>query len=158
MIFRQCAAAQSDCGSVRGASPVSLTKDRVLTAVPVISIIDDDESVRVGLNYLVKSLGYIPHTFASAEAFLESGQLPGSWCVIADVRMPAMSGVQLQSHLRSQGNQIPFIFITALPEESTRKQAISEGAICFLTKPFDESLLMNCLDTAVERRCNSLGS
>jgi FixJ family two-component response regulator len=140
------------------ASPASLAKDSVLTAVPVISIIDDDESIRVGLNYLVKSLGYLAYTFASAEAFLQSGQLPGSWCVIADVRMPTMSGIQLQSHLRSQGNQIPFIFITAVPEESIRKQALSEGAICFLTKPFDESLLINCLDTAVERRRNSLGS
>jgi FixJ family two-component response regulator len=135
-----------------------VAKESVLTAVPVISIIDDDESIRVGLNYLVKSLGYLPYTFASAEAFLQSGQLPGSWCVIADVRMPTMSGIQLQSHLRSQGNQIPFIFITAVPEESTRKQALSEGAICFLTKPFDESLLISCLDTAVEQRRNSLGS
>jgi FixJ family two-component response regulator len=139
------------------ASPASLAKDSALTAVPVISIIDDDESIRVGLNYLVKSLGYLPHTFASAEAFLQSGQLPGTWCVITDVRMPEMSGVQLQSHLRSQGNEIPFIFITAVPEESIRKQALSEGAICFLTKPFDESLLMNCLDTAVERRRSNLG-
>jgi FixJ family two-component response regulator len=122
-----------------------------LTTAPVISIIDDDESIRAGLNNLVKSHGYIAHTFASADAFLQSAQLHNSWCVIADVRMPVMSGVQLQSHLRSQGYQVPFIFITAIPDESSRRQAFDDGAICFLTKPFDESNLIGCLDAARER-------
>jgi FixJ family two-component response regulator len=122
-----------------------------LNAIPVISIIDDDESIRAGLNNLVRSLGYAVHAFASAEAFLQSAQLHSTSCVIADVRMPERSGVELQSHLRSQGNQVPFIFITAVPEESIRRQALSEGAICFMTKPFDESTLITCLDTAVEQ-------
>jgi len=120
-----------------------------LDAIPVISIIDDDESVRVGLSYLIKSLGYIPATFDSAEAFLQSVELRDTRCVIADVRMPAMSGVQLQSHLRSQGNLLPFIFITAAPEESTRRQAVSEGAIGYLAKPFNESALIQCLNASL---------
>jgi FixJ family two-component response regulator len=123
----------------------------VLTAVPVISIIDDDASIRAGLNNLVRSLGHVVCTFASAEAFLQSVQLHNTWCVIADVRMPGMSGVELQSHLRKQGYPVPFIFITAVPEESTRKQALHDGAICFLTKPFDEDILIGCLNTAVDQ-------
>jgi FixJ family two-component response regulator len=123
-----------------------------LTTVPVISIIDDDASIRAGLNNLVRSLGHIVCGFASAEAFLQSSQLHNSWCVIADVRMPGMSGVQLQSSLRSQGYGVPFIFITAVPDETVRQQALHDGALCFLTKPFDEDILIDCLNTAVEQR------
>ena len=129
-----------------------------MTEVPVISIIDDDESMRAGLNNLVRSLEYAPCTFASAEDFLESVELHNTWCVIADVRMPAMSGVELQTHLRSQGYRVPFIFITAVPEESSRRQALSDGAICFLTKPFDEDTLIGCLNAAIERRRNGASS
>jgi FixJ family two-component response regulator len=125
-------------------------EEYTLNAVPVISIIDDDESIRVGLNNLVISLEYMPCTFSSAEAFLHSVQLHNSWCVIADVRMPAMTGVELQSHLRTQGYKVPFIFITAVPDESSRRQALSDGAICFLTKPFDEGALIACLNSAVQ--------
>jgi FixJ family two-component response regulator len=120
-----------------------------LTAIPVISIIDDDESVRVGLEYLLKSLGYIPYTFESAEAFLRSRQLPATRCVISDVRMPAMSGLELQLCLRGLGNEVPFIFITAAPDQHVHKQAVSQGAICLLAKPFDESVLIECLDAAL---------
>jgi FixJ family two-component response regulator len=124
-------------------------KARTLTAVPVISIIDDDASVRAGLENLVRSLGYNVCTFESAEAFLQSTELHDAWCVIADVRMPAMSGVQLQSYLRSEGYLVPFVFITAVPENSIRRQAFNDGALCFLTKPFDEETLIGCLDTAI---------
>jgi FixJ family two-component response regulator len=125
-----------------------------LTARPVISIVDDDDSVRAGLNNLIRSLGYAPFTFASAEAFLQSAELHDTWCVIADVRMPAMSGVELQSHLRGRGNRVPFIFITAVPDENARRQALSEGALCFLTKPFNEHTLIGYLDSAIERHRN----
>jgi FixJ family two-component response regulator len=130
----------------------------VLTVVPVISIIDDDASIRAGLSNLVRSLGYVVCTFASAEEFLQSVQLHNTWCVIADVRMPGMSGVQLQSHLRNQGYPVPFILITAVPEESSRKQALHDGAICFLTKPFDEDVLIGCLSTAVDQYGSGAGS
>src|SRR3979490_713891 len=102
-----------------------------LTTVPVISVIDDDASVRAALNNLLKSLGYVVYVFPSAEDFLQSAQLNDSWCVIADVRMPAMSGVELQSRLRAQGSRLPFVFITAVPEDSARARALDDGAICF---------------------------
>ena len=129
-----------------------------MTTVPVISVIDDDASVRTAINNLVRSLGYIVHVFASAEAFLQSVQLNNTWCVIADIRMPAMSGVELQSLLRIQGNRVPFVFITAVPEESVRARALGDGAICLLTKPFDEDALISCLGRAVERHRSGAGT
>ena len=103
----------------------------------VIAVIDDDASVRVGTENLLSSLGYTVHTFASAEEFLKSGLRYDTSCVIADVRMPGMSGIELQTLLFTQGHHVPFIFVTAFSEETVRAQALSAGAICFLTKPFD---------------------
>jgi len=117
---------------------------------PVISIIDDDASVRAATNNLVSSLGHIVHTFASAEEFLRSAHLNDTSCVIADVQMPAMSGVELLTLMRAQGYRVPFIFITAFPDENVRVRALKAGAICFLAKPFAGSTLINCLDTALE--------
>lgn len=122
-----------------------------MNAVPVISVIDDDASVRAAINNLLRSLGYTVHLFASAEAFLQSVWLTNTSCVIADVRMLGMSGVELQSRVRAEGNQVPFVFITAVPDENVRARALRDGAICFLTKPFDEDVLIRCLDTAVDR-------
>ena len=127
----------------------------ISSAVPLISVIDDDASIRAGLDNLVRSLGYVVCTFDSAEAFLQSAELDDVWCVIADVRMPVMSGVQLQSHLRRRGCRLPFLFITAVPTEKTRKQALDDGAICFLTKPFDEEILIGCLDVAIGQHRHS---
>ena len=118
----------------------------------VISIIDDDASVRTATNNLVRSHGYSAHAFASAEDFLQSAHLNDTSCVIADVQMPAMSGVELLVLLRAKGHGVPFIFITAFPEESVRARALKAGAICFLAKPFDGPTLMNCLDTALARQ------
>jgi FixJ family two-component response regulator len=117
----------------------------------VISIVDDDASVRTATQNLVRSLGYTVHIFPSAEAFLQSEQLKDTSCVIADVQMPAMSGVELQSHLRAQGYRVPFIFISAFPEQNVRERALKGGAICFLTKPFDGSVLIEHLHTALEQ-------
>ena len=118
---------------------------------PVISIIDDDASVRVATNNLIRSLGYTVYSFASAEEFLRSAHLNDTSCVIADVQMPAMSGVELQALLLTQGQRVPFIFITAFPEETIRSRALKAGAICFLTKPFDGRTLIRYLDAALER-------
>lgn len=122
-----------------------------LTTVPTIAIIDDDESIRTGLHFLVASLGYNACTFASAADFLQSEQLHSASCVITDVRMPVMSGIQLQAHLRSTGYKVPFIFVTAVPEDGIRRQAFMDGAICFLNKPLDDQALIACLDTAMQR-------
>ena len=118
--------------------------------VPVISIIDDDASVRVATDRLVRSLGYIAHTFASAEEFLASSQANDTCCMIADVQMPGMSGIELQSHLLAQGRRLPIIFITAFPEESARTKALNAGAVCFLTKPFDGPTLVRHLDAVLQ--------
>ena len=120
-----------------------------MTEPPVISIIDDDESVRAATCNLVRSLGYMVHPFASAVEFLHSGYLHETSCVIADVEMPAMTGVELQAHLRAQGHLVPFIFITAFPVEINRARALKAGAICFLTKPFDANVLTKCLASAL---------
>jgi FixJ family two-component response regulator len=87
--------------------------------------------------------------YPSAEAFLQSPQQHHTSCVIADIRMPGMSGIELQLRLRSEGSRVPFVFVTAVPEESVRASALEGGAICFLTKPFDEDSLVACLGKAL---------
>ena len=116
---------------------------------PVISVVDDDASIRAAADSLLRSRGYSVSTFASAAEFLGSRQLDETSCVITDVRMPDMSGVELQSALRKQGNSVPFIFITAFPEESARLQALRDGAACFLSKPFDAPTLIRCVKAAL---------
>ena len=116
---------------------------------PVISVVDDDGSVRGATHNLVRSLGYAVHTFASAEEFLRSSHLGETSCVIADVRMPTMSGLELQAQLIARGLRLPFIFITAFSAEGDRARALQAGAICFLTKPFDGEALIACLDAAL---------
>jgi FixJ family two-component response regulator len=120
----------------------------------MISIIDDDASVRVATNNLVRSLGYPVHTFASAEEFLCSSRLNDIACIIADVQMPGMSGVELQRLLLSRGVTVPFVFITAFPDETMRAHALKAGAIGFLTKPFDGRTLVKCIDAALRKHCN----
>ena len=123
-----------------------------MSTISVISIIDDDASVRAATNNLLSSHGYLVHTFASAEEFLQSARLTDSSCVVADVQMPGMSGLDLLTHLRAQGYAVPFVFITAFPEESVRARALKAGAIGFLAKPFAGPALINCVEAAVNRR------
>jgi FixJ family two-component response regulator len=121
----------------------------VLSIASVISVIDDDASVRAATNNLLSSHGYPVHTFASAEEFLRSAQLDDLSCVIADVQMAAMSGLDLLTHMRTRGYNAPFIFITAFPDENIRARALKAGAICFLAKPFAGPVLINCVETAL---------
>ncbi len=117
--------------------------------VPVVSIIDDDESVRTATQCLVRSLGLKTRTFASAEEFLLSPYVTETSCVIADVQMAKMSGLELQSRLRACGNDLPMIFITAFPDERLKVRALEDGAVCFLSKPFDGQVLIDCLSKAL---------
>jgi FixJ family two-component response regulator len=121
-----------------------------LSKPPLVAIVDDDVSVRVTTDSLVRSLGYMTHTFASAEEFLRSDLLDELSCVIVDVQMPGMNGVELQAHLRTQGYRVPFIFFTAFPDEKIRAQALAAGAICYLTKPFDGKSLVLGLRVALK--------
>jgi FixJ family two-component response regulator len=123
-----------------------------LSKPPLVAVIDDDASVRATTDSLVRSLGYIVNTFASAEEFLRSNRLDDFFCVIADVQMPGMSGVELQAQLLSQGNHVPFIFVTAFPNERVCAQALGAGAICYLTKPFDGDSLIQGLQAALKKR------
>jgi FixJ family two-component response regulator len=128
-----------------------------LSKLPLVAIVDDDESVRATTDSLVRSLGYIVHTFASAEEFLQSSHLDDFLCVMADVQMPGMSGVQLQDHLRAQGYGVPFIFFTAFPDQKVRARALAAGAICYLTKPFDGNTLIECLNAVPMSRDGGAG-
>jgi len=109
----------------------------------LISIVDDDESVRRTTKLLVESFGYRAAVFESAESFLKSDQLFHTSCLVVDIQMPGMDGLQLQSHLADEGYSIPIIFITAYGDKS-RRRALQAGAVAFLDKPFsDEQLLEN---------------
>jgi FixJ family two-component response regulator len=123
-----------------------------LLKAPVISIIDDDPSIRAATDGLVRSLGYRAAAFASAEDYLQSDRLDETSCVISDVQMPGLSGVELQSLLIARGNHTPIIFMTAFPEERIRRRALEAGAIGFLSKPFDEERLIEHLQTALRSR------
>ena len=122
-----------------------------MSKLPLVAIIDDDASVRVTTDSLVRSLGYTVYTFPSAEEFLQSGRIDDLSCVIADVQMHGMSGVELQGHLLAQGYRVPFIFFTAFPDERIRAQALKAGAICYLTKPFDGDSLIQGLQAALKK-------
>jgi FixJ family two-component response regulator len=122
-----------------------------LPQAPEISIIDDDASVRTAVSRLVRSLGYVANAFASAEEFLNSGQLDTTSCLIADVQMPHMSGIELQDLLRRQARQLPIIFITAFPEPNIRARAMNGGGIGFLAKPIDGESLIKHIQAAVAK-------
>jgi FixJ family two-component response regulator len=118
----------------------------------VISIVDDDPSVREAMLGLVRSLGFEAITFPSAEDFLQSEQIDGTTCLITDLQMPGLSGIELQSQLISRGSSMPIIFVTASPERGIEAQVRSAGAVGFLNKPFDDRTLIECLDQALRRR------
>jgi FixJ family two-component response regulator len=124
-----------------------------LIETPLISIVDDDEWIRGALEALVRSLGFATRTFASAEAFLQSSVVGETRCLILDVQLPKMGGVELQHHLSHLGFEIPIIFITAYPDERVKARALNGGAICFLHKPIDlhGRRLVDCLHEALDR-------
>src|SRR3954453_475527 len=128
-----------------------------LRKVPVVSIIDDDESIRLGTMRLVRSFGFVAYAFPSAHAFLHSDRLNETSCLISDIHMPGMSGIQLQDALRAGGQNIPVIFITAFPDDQTRAQAFVRGAVCYLNKPFDGEMLSRCIDAALEDNTDKSG-
>ena len=116
----------------------------------LVSIVDDDESMRVALHGLLKAVGLPSQAFASAETFLESGQQHETACLIADIRMPGISGLELQARLKAERCKIPTIFITAHGDSEMRMQALRAGAVEFLTKPFDDEMLLESVRAALE--------
>jgi FixJ family two-component response regulator len=121
----------------------------------VISIVDDDESVRLATQSLLSSRGWTAHAFASADEFLNSPRLNDSACLVVDVQMPRINGIDLQRILGARGYSIPMVFITAFPNDNIRERLLNSGAVCFLSKPFDDQSLIQCLDRALQGKSNA---
>ena len=115
----------------------------------IVMIVDDDNSIRKSVRRLMKSYGIVVETFASAEEFLGSDRLDKTSCLILDVHMPGMNGLELQQRLVASGSVIPIIFITAFADDSARSQALKAGAVGYLAKPFDDKELLNCINAAL---------
>ena len=116
----------------------------------LIGIVDDDDSMRSALQGLLRSAEFSSQSFASAEEFLQSGQQHQIACLIADIRMPGMSGLELQAQLNAERCRIPIIFITAHGDEKMRMQALRAGAVEFMAKPFDDGALLESVRAALE--------
>jgi FixJ family two-component response regulator len=116
----------------------------------LISVVDDDASVRSATVDLLASVGFICEAFASAEAYLQADAADRTLCLILDVRMPGLNGLELQRLLTDQGRIVPIIFITSFPDERVRRQAIEGGAICYLAKPYRVEELLECIRLALE--------
>jgi FixJ family two-component response regulator len=134
---------------------VALAADLPLRAemIPstLISIVDDDASVREALRALMKSMGYAVEVFPSATEFLASPQLRSTSCLIADVQMPVMTGVELYNRLIDAGHLIPTILLTAYPDNETGARMVRDGAVCYLSKPFNDNVLLGCVHSALQR-------
>src|SRR5262245_54187262 len=117
----------------------------------LIAIVDDDQLYRESMRKLVTLLGYAVEEFPSAAEFLASRLLPETACLVADVHMPGMTGVELHRHLIKLGYAIPTILVTAYPDEGVRDQALKDGVACYLSKPVDDGELDSCLRTALRR-------
>ena len=130
-------------------TPHSSSGEGSLSKVPLIAIVDDDDSFRRATTSFIRSLGYAVLHFASAESFLKSDRLHDTDCLISDVQMPDMNGIELQSQLIVQGYRLPIIFVTAFSEMRARAQALAAGAMGFLDKPFSDEELIACLNKAL---------
>jgi FixJ family two-component response regulator len=116
----------------------------------LVSIVDDDQTFRESMYQLVMSLGYTVEAFPSAADFLASRLLRETACLVTDVQMPGMTGVELHRHLVDAGYAIPTILVTAYPDEAIRDQALRDGVVCFLSKPVDDKHLDRCLRSALQ--------
>src|SRR5262245_20488175 len=116
----------------------------------MISIIDDNDSVRESLRGLMRSVGFAVNVFASAEEFLDSDHLRNTDCLILDVRLPGMNGLELQRQLATSHSEIPIIFITSYEDDEVRARALNAGAVDYLLKPFDDEELVDAIDAALQ--------
>jgi FixJ family two-component response regulator len=121
-----------------------------MASIPLISIVDDDDALRSSLENLIRSFGWRAQGFSSAEAFLRSNQVHETDCLILDVRMPGMSGLELQRQMAGANSHLPIIFITSHQDDDRRTQALEAGAVAFLYKPFYEGELLHAIDTALK--------
>ena len=117
---------------------------------PLISIVDDDQPFRESMGKIITLLGYTVEEFPSAPNFLASPLVAETACLVADVHMPGMTGVELHKHLLDAGHRIPTILVTAYPDDMTRNRALKNGVLCYLSKPVDDDHLERCLRSALE--------
>jgi FixJ family two-component response regulator len=122
------------------------------TRDPLISIVDDDDALRISLENLIRSIGWRAQGFSSAEAFLGSNQAHQTGCLILDVRMPGMSGIELQHQMAMNNSRVPIILITAHEDPGQKAKALEAGAVAFLHKPFYQEELLNAIDVALKIR------
>src|SRR5262245_1357166 len=122
-----------------------------MAKLPLISVVDDDDSVRESLRGLIRSVGFAVAVFASADEFVSSDELRNTDCLILDVRMPGMNGLDLQRHLAATDHQIPVVFITGHGDEEARQRALNAGAVDYLLKPFSEEALLNAIDAVLSK-------
>ena len=127
-----------------------LAGDVGMSEAPLVAIVDDDELARDGIRLLVESFGYNAFTFTSGEHFLQPAVVAETTCLITDLQMPGLSGLELQQELRSRGYHTPVILVTAYPNDRHRTHALKNGAVGFLSKPFDDRSLMECLAEAIK--------
>jgi FixJ family two-component response regulator len=120
-----------------------------MSKASLVSVVEDDQFFRESMQRLMRSLGYTVEAFASAADFLASPRVVETTCLIADVHMPAMTGVELYRHLVNAGYAIPTILVTAYPDDVDRAQAVKDGVVCYLRKPIDETHLIRCLREAL---------
>src|ERR1700690_571883 len=120
-----------------------------LVELPLVSVVDDDESIRESLPDLLREFGFAARAFSSAQEFLSTDDLDRTSCLILDVAMPGMSGLDLQQELKRRGEEIPIVFITGQKEEDIRKQALRQGAVRLLQKPFSDTALLDAVNEAL---------
>jgi FixJ family two-component response regulator len=118
---------------------------------PIVAIVDDDKAVGNAIEVLMRSIGLVAKVFSSGEEFLRSPELNRTGCLVVDFDMPRMSGLDLHNNLSRLGKEIPTVLITAYPSDDIRVRALQAGIICYLPKPFDETELLSCIQTALDR-------
>lgn len=128
---------------------MEISEARQIRAKPLISIVEDDSAVRESLNSFILSLGYASSTFAAAEEYLASELLHSTACLISDVQLPGMSGIDLQARLIADGHRIPIVFVTGFVSETTRARVLTHGAVGYFAKPLDPDALIECLENAL---------
>jgi FixJ family two-component response regulator len=122
-----------------------------MARAPLISIVDDDDSLRRSLGNLLRSLGFRVQEFASAQAFIGAQNARETACLILDVRMPGMTGLDLQRHIAASGWRVPIVFITSHADDDARTRALADGAVAFLSKPFREKEILDAINAALSR-------
>jgi FixJ family two-component response regulator len=153
--MRECPADDIRC-SVNAAR--SYRSCKVPNRGPIVAIVDDDEAVGNAIEVLLRSTGVVAQAFSSGEEFLRSPELSRTGCLVIDFDMPYMNGLDLHNNLSLLGRDIPTVLITAYPSDEIRARALRAGVICYLLKPFEESDLLNCIQTALDRTKGNRGA